>query len=211
MLRRRRRRIIFQSILHRNAWRGKNSVSGPGSDPDETKVLEQRLPELLARLGVRTMLDVPCGDFQWMSRVALPVDKYIGGDIVPELVDALRKKHADGIREFRVMDLVEGRLPTADLIFCRDVLGHLSTYEAVLALQNLARSNCRWVLLTHFLEDRRNRDVPTGSWRPLNLTLPPFSLPPPQEVIIEESAYEAGKWADKTMALWSREQLKSRE
>ena len=73
---------VFQQIYERNHWRGSESASGTGSDLRQTAVITAALPVLLRRHGVRSMLDIPCGDFHWMSRVDLAGVDYIGADIV---------------------------------------------------------------------------------------------------------------------------------
>ena len=45
-------------------------------------------------------------------------------------------------------------------------------------------------------------DIPQGAWRPVNLTKPPFLLPAPQSVILEECTEEDGAYADKALAVW---------
>jgi hypothetical protein len=46
------------------------------------------MPVLVEELGVRTFLDIPCGDFYWMKEVKLGVELYIGADIVSEAIDS---------------------------------------------------------------------------------------------------------------------------
>ena len=78
---------VFSEIHRRNIWGYQETVSGAGSTLQYTERLRQSLPGLLAELGVHTLLDLPCGDLHWMSRIELPIERYIGGDIVPERVD----------------------------------------------------------------------------------------------------------------------------
>ena len=107
------------------------SASGRGSDLDNTETIRAALPALIREWGIRTMIDAPCGDFHWMSRLDLGLERYIGVDIVAELIELNRQKYRiEAVREFRVMDLVRDRLPAADLILCRDCLVHLSLPEA---------------------------------------------------------------------------------
>ncbi len=46
-------------------------LSGLGSEIDATAVLRAELPPLLARLGVTSLLDAPCGDAGWINRADL--------------------------------------------------------------------------------------------------------------------------------------------
>src|SRR5262249_783583 len=73
---------IFTEIFERNIWLGDESRSGLGSGIVQTEIVRRALPELVRKFAVRSMLDVPCGDFNWMKSVDLDLI-YIGCDIVP--------------------------------------------------------------------------------------------------------------------------------
>src|SRR5690606_21776324 len=62
------------------------SLSGAGASLWETRELRQRLPLLLQDLGVTSLLDAGCGDFNWMQHVDLGIDAYIGVDLLADLV-----------------------------------------------------------------------------------------------------------------------------
>lgn len=69
---------------------GQMSLSGQGSEHVAARAIVDGLPSLLAGLGCRTLLDVGCGDWNWMREVRLPC-AYIGIDIVPEVIEADRR------------------------------------------------------------------------------------------------------------------------
>jgi SAM-dependent methyltransferase len=189
-------RGVFADIYKRQLWGGGETVSGDGSTLAYTEALRTALPSLLARLGVRTLVDIPCGDFNWMRKTELDLDQYIGADIVPELIAKLQREHAAAKRRFMVLDVVTDVLPAADAVMCRDCLIHLSNADAVAALGNIRRSGARWLLSTTYPEVAVNADIVTGWYRPLNLCLPPFNLPPPSEMIREPLHHRSiGVWA----------------
>ena len=195
----RKRRSAFQAIYRDNSFGGTTSRSGAGSEVDATEVVRTELPRLVARLGVQTLLDVPCGDFHWMQHVELGC-RYIGADIVPEMIAANLERYSRADRQFIALDMVRDGLPAADLILCRDGLVHLSFQDGLRAVANFRASGARYLLATTFLEPRPNEDRPTGLyWRPLNLTLPPYSLGEPIDVI-REPAPEP--FEDKSLGLW---------
>lgn len=171
----------FADIYRGNLWGASESASGLGSTMVETEAIRGYLPDLLRRLGVRTLLDIPCGDFHWMRTVDLELDRYIGADIVPELVASLQERYGSDRREFRVLDATSDPLPMADAILSRHCLIHLSNRRATAALDNFRRSGARWLLTTSFTDCERNVDIETGSFRPINLQLAPFNLPRPVE------------------------------
>lgn len=195
---------VFKRIYAKRAWKGRESVSGRGSDFDQTSALRQGLPTLLRDLEVRHILDVPCGDFNWMRKVveATPDLAYIGGDIVKEIVDSNTAAYGKPGVEFRHLDLLRDSLPTADLLFCRDCLVHLSESDIRAALANIAAASFSYVALTTFTQRKRNRDIRTGRWRPINFQVAPFSLPAPLRLIVEECTEENGRFSDKAMGVW---------
>jgi SAM-dependent methyltransferase len=185
----------FTEIFRANHWRNVESASGFGSSLEATVQTRDALRELLDRYAITSLLDVPCGDFNWMQRVDFGGD-YCGADIVPELVARNQRLFGGDRRRFIVLDVTRDPLPTSDLIFCRDCLNHLSLDEAVLALGNIAKSGSSHAALTHHPTTIVNRPQASGfDYRPLNLRLPPFNWPEPVEVWAEA---EPGK----TLALW---------
>ncbi|HVT57170.1 MAG TPA: class I SAM-dependent methyltransferase [Thermoanaerobaculia bacterium] len=192
----------FNAIYRRNAWRGTESLSGPGSSLEATAALRQELPGLLARLDCRTLLDAPCGDFRWMSAMALPIESYLGVDIVAAVIEANRRLYGDPRRTFLRLDLLRDPLPAADLVLCRDCLVHFSYRDAASALRAFRRAGAAFLLTTTFPERRANRDIVTGEWRPLNLQIAPFNFPPPLALVTEDYTGDEGQYRDKSLALW---------
>ena len=199
----------FARIREMDLWGGPESVSGVGSGLDPTTRLREQLPPLLRELGVRTLLDVPCGDFHWMRHTDLAGIRYVGGDIVREIVIRNRHRYAtpDGMRRFVEVDLTRGPLPPADAVLCRDCLVHLSYANIARAFRSVRESGARWLLATTFTAIGRNTDVADGDWRPLNLEQAPFELGPPEAAIVEGCDEEGGAYADKTLAVWRVDRL----
>jgi hypothetical protein len=173
-----------------------------GSALDATRVLRAELPKALRELDVRVLLDVPCGDFTWMEHVDLGGISYIGGDIVPSIVEENKRLHESASRRFALVDLTRDELPDADVLLCRDCLVHLSYANIRAVLANVARSNIRYVLMTSFPGRGGNRDVQDGDWRTLDFQAPPFSFPEPRLTIVEECEEEEGSYADKSLLAW---------
>ena len=192
---------IFTSIFQRHAWGGTDSVSGPGSDASQTARLVANLRTLIDEHEIRSVLDIPCGDFQWMQRVNLNGLSYVGADIVRELVVQNQRHAANGIT-FRHMDLLAYPLPKVDLILCRDCLVHFSFDDIFTALENLCASGSRFVLTTTFPSRPINVPIATGKWRTLNLEQAPFRFPPPIAVLEEGCTEGGGEYADKSLGLW---------
>lgn len=199
----------FREAFRSNLWGG-DSPSGPGSRRDQTGRIEAAVPVLCRRLGVRRLLDIPCGDFSWMANVDLHGASYVGADIVPEILEHNRKVHARSDRAFLELDLIGSKLPAADLILCRDCLVHLSNAQVRAALANIARSEIEWLLTTTFPGEPKNIDIVTGDWRPIDLTKPPFDLPRPVELVNEGCTEQDGAFSDKSLGLWPVSNLAAR-
>lgn len=197
----------FERIYSTNLWSDPESRSGVGSTLDSTRVLRNGIPMALRQLEARVLLDVPCGDFTWMEHVDLSGVEYIGGDIVPSIVEKNQRLHAGESRRFVVLDLTRDILPDADVLLCRDCLVHLSYANIRAVLANVARSNIRYVLMTSFPGRRDNYDVADGDWRALDFQTRPFSFPEPRLAIVENCEEEDGSYADKSLLAWRVEDL----
>src|SRR3954471_18881233 len=77
---------IFTTYYRENVWINDESVSGDGSTLEYTKNLRQELPLLFETLQINSILDAPCGDFNWFREVSRGPISYVGGDIVPDLI-----------------------------------------------------------------------------------------------------------------------------
>jgi hypothetical protein len=197
---------IFTDIYRGNKWVGTDSVSGPGSGLWRTRIVRNKLTNLCRCFAVRSMLDIPCGDFHWMKHVDLDGVDYTGADIVADLIRANGQYEAPNIR-FLKLNLIEDRLPKVDLVFCRDCLVHLSFRDALAALHAICSSGSTYLLTTTFTSRPRNCNIVTGQWRPLNLEVLPFSFPPPLQTINEERYEDEGEFSDKSLGLWRVEDI----
>jgi hypothetical protein len=202
---------VFNKIHQENHWGDGESVSGQGSNSEQTTTISVEIPKLLAELGVQTLLDAPCGDFGWISKVDLPIKNYIGADIVPAVI----AKHKERVAEnsfinamnkthygFMVLDITQDDLPEADVMLCRDCLVHLSFADIQRFIKNLKRSKIKYLLTTTFPERTENHDIATGDWRTLNLEVAPFHFPTPLRVINENCTEGNGIYADKSLSLY---------
>lgn len=193
---------IFTDIYRNNTFGGKDSISGPGSDAHQTRVIASELPMLLRALNTTTMLDLPCGDFHWMKNVDLSNTAYTGADIVQELIQKNNENYArNGVR-FHCLNLIKDKLPKVDLILCRDCLVHFSFADISLALKNVCNSQSEYFLTTTFTDRIENYDIVTGLWRAINLELAPFGLPTPLKIINEGCTEDEGTNGDKALGLW---------
>lgn len=197
---------IFTAIFKNREWHDTESFSGPGSNLENTAVIRQEFQKLLHDLKVKKLLDLPCGDFNWMKELSFIGIDYTGSDIVADLIKLNKEKYARPGIQFSENDLINGKLPDADLILCRDCLVHFSYRNIIKAINNIRKSNITYLLTTSFPE-HENRDIVTGDWRPIDLTKAPFNFPKPILIINEDCREENGNYLDKSLCLWKVEDL----
>jgi SAM-dependent methyltransferase len=193
---------IFSRIYLDNLWGAPESVSGPGSSLEETQAIREQLPLLLRQFGITSMVDAPCGDCYWLSRIDLGLSRYAGIDIVPELIARNRQRLARPGVEFMVKDVCRDPLPRADLILCRDCLIHFSFHYISRTLRNFQSSGSTFLLATTYSGLAVNHDILSGQWRPIDLELPPFALPKPLHVICEKECEWGGLRLRRNLGWW---------
>jgi hypothetical protein len=192
---------VFRKIYFTNSWASDDSHSGRGSDLVQTAEIREVLPGLLNELGVRSMLDLPCGDFHWMRMLELDVE-YIGADVVSDLIGFNNLRYSNERRRFQILDILYDDIPKVDLVLCRDLLVHFSFIDAFNAIRNIKRSGSTYLLTTTFPKRTSHDDILTGHWRVLNLELPPFNFPKPLR-LINEKCTEQGMDVEKgSLQIW---------
>lgn len=195
---------VFTHYYETNHWTSEESRSGVGSTAAYTETIRQSLPVLIAKLGVRTLLDAPCGDFNWFRLMERPEGfTYLGGDIVESLIEENRRRYGNPQTRFMELDIVHDALPKADLWLCRDCLFHFSYDDIFLTLHNFVTSDVPYFLTSTHSACPHNTDVPTGSFRMLNLELPPFNLGRASHYLADW----AGDHSVRYLGLWDRQSL----
>ncbi len=192
---------VFRSIYKRNGWGSAESISGPGSTLAYTTHLRQQLPEILHSLQIKTLLDAPCGDGNWINNVDLAGINYTGADIVPEIIEANKINYPD--KNFINANIITDDLPAADLVLCRDCFIHLRKKEIIEVIQNFKRCGIKYMLASTYPVER-NTEILTGHFRPINLELEPFNLPAPIKKIKDHIEDAAVRY----LGLWLLEDVK---
>jgi SAM-dependent methyltransferase len=167
----------------------RESASGPGSALAAAAQTLALLDEITQELPIRKMVDLGCGDWNWMKeahwyRSRSCVD-YVGWEASPELVGELQRLYGRPGVSFALADIVEHAFPPADLLICRDVLFHLPIALALRAAKKIMRSR-GLLLATTYPDQTVNTDimpqlhVPVTNWGfyRINLDIPPFHFAP---------------------------------
>ncbi|MGG5817693.1 class I SAM-dependent methyltransferase [Falsiroseomonas sp. HW251] len=197
---------VFSAVYRDGIWvhrEGQDSRSGIGSTSDATQLLRSRLKAVLDELHCRRLVDVGCGDFNWMRHVQGDWD-YIGLDIVEDVIARNAERYGGPRRAFQVLDATRDPLPAGDVVLCREVLFHLSHASALGAVRNMAASGARWLVATSDMQFWFNADIRDGDYRRLNLCRPPFRLPPPQRIIPDDSVAPG-----RVLGIWPMESVQA--
>jgi hypothetical protein len=189
---------VFTKTYQQGGWGCSESVSGRGSSLEETAEIRKKLPGLFKEFNIKTLLDVPCGDFNWMKEVAPSLERYIGGDIVKGLVNEDTRRYAGSTVSFMHLDAMKDRLPQVDCILCRDMLVHFPFRDIIQTIRNFKASGAQYLLVTTFPATEMNRDIEVADWRMINLEKPPFNFPPAVGMIVEQCLTKP----DKSLALY---------
>ena len=153
---------------------------------------------LIKKYNITSVFDVPCGDFNWFKHIVHNIPTYIGADIVPALIEKNKQQYN---HTFLHLDITRDPIPATELIFCRDLLVHLSYESIVQVLRNVKRSNARYILMTTFT-NRPFKDIPDGDWRPISFFDKPFHFPKPLAILSENCTESYPSYMDKSLALW---------
>ena len=195
---------IFTKIFNTNQWGSRESISGPGSEVKFTQRTRRGLVALIKLFGITSIADAPCGDLNWIKHIDLGTCRYIGIDIVQNLIE--RNKTIFGpTREFQHLNLIEDVIEKVDLIICRDMLAHLTDEQIFTVLRNFKKSGSKYLLVTSNPTTTVNNNGTTGDWRSINFELPPFIFPRPIAMIKEDVpfTFELGKH----LVLWKLEDI----
>ena len=137
---RRYRRRVFSEIYKWKLWGDDNDksifYSGTGSRGAAAAIYIEHMSKLLNRyasaLGTTiTVVDLGCGDFLIGRELVDQVScmRYIGCDIVPELIDHHTNANVDKRVQFKVVDIVTDEIPDGDVCLIRQVLQYLSNAD----------------------------------------------------------------------------------
>jgi len=199
---------VFESIYHKNEWGSEESKSGQGSTIDNSYGAKKALEKIIQELNIKSILDVPCGDFNWLKHVNLFSVKYIGADIVDQMVLDNQLKYGSENIQFKRIDITEDSIEKYDLILVRDLFVHFSYSDVKKSIETLKHSNSTYLLTTTFVDFTVNYNIDTGSWRPINLSKKPFRFPKPIMTFEETFHPQFKKEArGKSLALWEIKNL----
>ena len=183
---------VMGAIYKKKSWGGRKHdfYSGLGSHlPKITDPYVRKIEEFLVSFDPKlSVCDLGCGDFNVGNRLVDSSGKYVGVDIVPELISRNKDRFTDSKLTFQCLNIVEDELPIGDCILVRQVLQHLSNDEIFEVVNKLKKF--KYLVVTEHLpkgEFVPNLDKKTGANIRLSqnsgvvLTAPPFNFNPIKE------------------------------
>lgn len=196
---------IFTQIYKDNIWGSKETASGTGSELNATIPLRFRLPILFKKFNINKILDIGCGDCNWMSKTIYDFDYYLGIDIVDEIIIKNNELYKSDKIEFKQCNICDTELDFSqfDVVIIADVFAHLSFSDISKALSKI--SVIKYIFITNYPSLEANMDIVTGLWRPVNFLIEPFNFKKPIESIDYEDQYDIKlrNCNDKTLTLWN--------
>jgi 2-polyprenyl-3-methyl-5-hydroxy-6-metoxy-1,4-benzoquinol methylase len=208
----------FASVFNKNAWKSGESFSGIGSTLDQTVTLRKAMKDMISQLEIKSLLDVPCGDSNWMRAENYFEIEYTGVDIVPQLILLNNKLNEYPTRaSFLLGDFTSfDSNKSFDMVFCRDLFVHLCFADILKCFESMIRTQSKYLAVTTFTRVEKNLDItyPSGlesiiGWRPLNMQLAPFELMNPVIILNEGCTEKEGSrtFDDKCIIVFSLEAI----
>jgi len=177
------------------------SRSGIGSSLKYTESVRQELPKIIDRLGVNSIFDCSCGDWNWMKHISSKFHRYVGNDVVEEMVDNNTTLYGNERISFVQGDMLTSMKKYSDkefdLLLCRHTLEHLPVDYIKDALNEMKRiSKYALITSTDLFKTKSHQDDADNqfrfdgvSYRPINLEVGLYlsTLGTPSEKIKEFS------------------------
>ena len=161
-------KAVMEQIYEKKLWGGNafhDFYSGDGSHSSE--IVEPYVKEVVQFLNSFSeklvVCDLGCGDFNVGKRLVPHTKKYIGVDIVLDLITRNQKLFNFKNVAFKCLDISKNVLPKADVILLRQVMQHLSNAEIKGLLTNL--KEYPYLIVTEHLPSAHfvaNKDLISG-------------------------------------------------
>ena len=190
---------VFSDVYERDLW---NGGSGPGSAPENSEVYRRFLQEFLDGFDYPVkVVDLGCGDWRIGELMDWSGVDYVGVDVVPEVVEANRRRDTPDNVSFVCLDALVDDLPEGDVLVVKDVLQHWPNAD-VLRLLDAAEERFTFTVVTNDVSSKShpakvNSDIALGDWRPIDIERAPFD-----RVAIDHVDYPVlGEWVKRVVVI----------
>lgn len=179
---------IFDKIYENSYW---GNGSGGGSSPEATEPYKIFLEGFIRQHDIKSIVDLGCGDWQFSQFLDFGSATYFGIDASKNVIANNQRSFSRPGVSFANLPESYSKLPSADLLVCKDVLMHLDTKKVQDILSILP--SFKYALITNDISCvsafreilhrmRRpfspvnNKEIKTGDYRTLDPTQQPFNL-----------------------------------
>lgn len=198
---------VFGDIYRNNSWGSHLGIpagtlySGPGSDEIMGRPYADEIIKYVKANGIKSVVDLGCGDFRVGRLIASEGLRYTGVDVVEAVIAQNNATHGNDTVNFVCRDISKDELPDGELCLVREVFQHISNGQILAALNNMRKY--KHVIITDNQCGEQgslpiNIDRPHGSasraslGTELDITKPPFNVKGVQ-VIFEFHAPNTGQ------------------
>ncbi|WP_246293561.1 MULTISPECIES: class I SAM-dependent methyltransferase [Winogradskyella] len=197
-------KAVMEQIYDKKLWGGKDFDFYSGEGSHHTEIIQPYLDSIISFLKSHdndlVVCDLGCGDFNIGKQLTKHTKKYIGIDIVENLIERNKTLFKAKNLEFHCLNIVEDELHKADCIIIRQVLQHLSNVEILKIVEKF--KNYKYIILTEHLPQGNfevNKDKIASQGIRLkqnsgvNLLKAPFNLEVKEEHLLSEIHLEDNK------------------
>ncbi|MEO9512618.1 MAG: class I SAM-dependent methyltransferase [Flavobacteriaceae bacterium] len=180
---------VMSEIYKEKKWGGSQMDFYSGSGSHSRKIVKPYIKTVSSFLknfeNGLVVCDLGCGDFNIGKNLVPYSKRYLGIDIVDDLIDRNKELFKSEKLEFQCLNIVTDNLPDGDCILIRQVLQHLSNEEIKSAVKKLEKF--KHVIVTEHIPRGNfiaNMEKSTGAGTRLSknsgvvLTASPFNMNP---------------------------------
>jgi 2-polyprenyl-3-methyl-5-hydroxy-6-metoxy-1,4-benzoquinol methylase len=137
------------------------------------------LQEFLKNHEIKTVVDLGCGDWAFSRYIDWTGIEYIGIDVVKHVVERNQKLFAQDNIKFIHANFKAINIQEADLFLCKDALQHFSNDDIRKVIAHLPKYKHSLIAnyIDLFATWKNNREIKTGQYHPIDLSLTPFKHP----------------------------------
>lgn len=170
-------------FIQQSRQENNTSLCGPGSNIHNVSETLEIINRTIKNRNIKSILDLGCGDWEWMRYVDMQNATYVGWDADETMIQNNRDSFENDSVRFEVKDILTNELPKVDLIICRDVLFHIKICLGKELVQKIKKS-CNFFISTSFRHVPKNTDIKpydnvhSRDWGyyNINLNIEPFNL-----------------------------------
>jgi len=143
-----RKKLLFENIYKNNIWNENSSYipkSGPGSSLEYTKSIRNFLNYFIDKNEIKSVVDLGCGDLNWIKYTKAFMIDYTGIDISESLINEHKNNYP--AKKFYNKDIVKEDIPEADLIIIRDVVFLMKNKDILDLFENI-KHKFKYLLIT---------------------------------------------------------------